>query len=544
MSLLSHFSVLHFKISSLEEGEVVDVNKLNPRTGAGAKIRTLPTRGPNVAIAKIYASGTLPIFATTQEALEKALPLVPKAMREKNQECLERLYQYFQGTTETHVVTSEDTSVSVASPKTEAGDVEITIPPAKARGRSAKPKAPVTSVPKSRAKASTSTVVAPEQVTTKVPTSVPKGAAKASTPTTASATKTLVNPVPKGLVKSSTPTTTVVNVNIPEQVVAKIPINPVSKGVATTSTTSTTTVVDVNVPEQVVTKVPVNPVPKGVTTTSTTSMTSTTSTTGVINVNVDAPEQVVTKIPTNPVPKGITKTPVTALGKAKALAKSATPSIIQSKTASTSVDTKTSTSVDAKPPLTPFGVPSKAPKGRARTKKVSEPVATQHEKIQSSEMMIVKGQTLEVILPGQILEEEDEEPYTHIDLDIFDFEKYPEDYQLLATYFTGLELYLRLACWIQYKHQYLHGREARIVQLMKKVNNSPDKRLALEEYCNIFVAYDMLCAWYVHFNPERATEEVITRVYDRYQHHTGELFHRLYNKYVDPEAKRVVLWFE
>jgi hypothetical protein len=55
-------------------------------------------------------------------------------------------------------------------------------------------------------------------------------------------------------------------------------------------------------------------------------------------------------------------------------------------------------------------------------------------------------------------------------VDIFDFEKYAEEYELMGNYFKDLELYLKTALLIDYKYNYLSkaNREVFEVSLNKK----------------------------------------------------------------------------
>lgn len=131
----------------------------------------------------------------------------------------------------------------------------------------------------------------------------------------------------------------------------------------------------------------------------------------------------------------------------------------------------------------------------------------------------------------------DEAKYTTID--VFDFPRYKKEYQAFSHYFADVELYLRLAIFLDYKYNYLRTMEERYT-----LDQSLSNKKALIDITDIFDTPKLLLLWYLHFNPEMANEETVNEVLDKYESHEDVLFNRLYKKYVNPNySGNKPLWF-
>lgn len=140
--------------------------------------------------------------------------------------------------------------------------------------------------------------------------------------------------------------------------------------------------------------------------------------------------------------------------------------------------------------------------------------------------------------------------------DIFDFEKYQEEYKVFSLFYGGLELYLRCAIFLDYKYNHLQEKDRKIVEfcISKKTGNilqvvkngnkkvgRPLKKGYLDEFTNVFETIHLFEAWYLHFDSNRV--EKIENTLDRYEQHTDVLWNRMYRKYVDEDWVYKPLWF-
>jgi hypothetical protein len=125
--------------------------------------------------------------------------------------------------------------------------------------------------------------------------------------------------------------------------------------------------------------------------------------------------------------------------------------------------------------------------------------------------------------------------------DIFAFENYPQDFGLFSQYFTGIELYLRLANWIQYKYEYL--REYEMEKLDNEVYRVTNIKKFLEDITGTFEPREILERWFKHFKPILNTTEKIDETLERYYLCEDVLFNKLYRTHVDNNWVYVPLWF-
>jgi hypothetical protein len=131
-------------------------------------------------------------------------------------------------------------------------------------------------------------------------------------------------------------------------------------------------------------------------------------------------------------------------------------------------------------------------------------------------------------------------------VDIFDFDTYQEEFDLLSDYFGGLELYLRTALLIDYKYNHLAPENRQVFDdALNKHKTYDNKKEFLENILDAFEPREMLAQWYRHFIPDKLREDpdVINRVAEKYQDKIDIAFNRMYKKRVDPDWELSPLWF-
>lgn len=142
-------------------------------------------------------------------------------------------------------------------------------------------------------------------------------------------------------------------------------------------------------------------------------------------------------------------------------------------------------------------------------------------------------------------------------VDIFDFEKFRDEYEVFSTFYEGLELYLRCAIFLDYKYNHLQEKDRKIVEFCiskrtghllqvvrtgKKKVGRPLMKSYLDDFTNVFETTHIFEAWYLHFDPSR-DEENIYGILDRYEQHSDVVLNKMYRKYVDKDWVYKPLWF-
>lgn len=117
-------------------------------------------------------------------------------------------------------------------------------------------------------------------------------------------------------------------------------------------------------------------------------------------------------------------------------------------------------------------------------------------------------------------------------VDIFDFDTYKKEFDLMSEYYDGLELYLRTALFIDYKYNHLNEENKNIVEdTLKKKKN---KKEYLESLFDVFEPIYLLTHWFNHFAPEKLDDpNHMQKLIDRYQGHIDGLFNKAYKNRVD-----------
>lgn len=131
------------------------------------------------------------------------------------------------------------------------------------------------------------------------------------------------------------------------------------------------------------------------------------------------------------------------------------------------------------------------------------------------------------------------------ELDVFDFVKYKNEYELFAMFYKGLELQIRAANFITYKYCWLkEEKDRRILENEIYTNKDGSNREAIKNYLdlmsNLTDNYQLLWSWYKHYNPSVMWN--VTNLYNKWNNHMSHFFNNLYIRYVDEDAERVDLW--
>lgn len=126
-------------------------------------------------------------------------------------------------------------------------------------------------------------------------------------------------------------------------------------------------------------------------------------------------------------------------------------------------------------------------------------------------------------------------------MDLFDFKKYSDIYQIFSRYFSGIELFLRTANMIDYTYDRSMTQGAS-QELLEELRTANAERL--ERLTDVINQQSMLLAWYSHYNAKNATEEYVDEILGEYFSCEDVMWNRLYKKYVDDTWKTdTKLWF-
>jgi len=142
-------------------------------------------------------------------------------------------------------------------------------------------------------------------------------------------------------------------------------------------------------------------------------------------------------------------------------------------------------------------------------------------------------------------------------VDIFDFVKYHEEYEILSRFYSDLELYLKTAIFLDYKYNYLREKDRsvldiRISEKSGKVLLVPAgsqrgkvlKQKYFDTFTNVFEPHHLLKAWYKHFAPEKLeNKNWLAATEEKYAGHEDVAFSKMYIIYVDPEYQPRSIWF-
>ena len=134
-------------------------------------------------------------------------------------------------------------------------------------------------------------------------------------------------------------------------------------------------------------------------------------------------------------------------------------------------------------------------------------------------------------------------------VDWFDFVTYKAEFDLLKKYYSGIELYLRTAVFIDYiSHLNDKEKETLLSEIKKKEGSSTASAKAyLNKILDMVDLNALVKKWYDHFNKEKGiTVKQVDELLLKYNSWESTLFNRLYKTYVDSThdtAKPIFLWF-
>lgn len=129
---------------------------------------------------------------------------------------------------------------------------------------------------------------------------------------------------------------------------------------------------------------------------------------------------------------------------------------------------------------------------------------------------------------------------------IFDFVKYKKEFEYMKTYFTGLELYLRTALFIDYKYNHMKKENRNVLEDQIKEKPKKKRKEYIELVLDAFEPLYLLTQWFHYFIPERLIQrpEHVFNVADKYKYHIDVMFNRMYKIRVDPDWDECAkLWF-
>lgn len=124
------------------------------------------------------------------------------------------------------------------------------------------------------------------------------------------------------------------------------------------------------------------------------------------------------------------------------------------------------------------------------------------------------------------------------DIDIFDFNKYSEVFNIMSKHYEGIELYLRTAIYIDYLYNY-NMSQTEVTTFIDELKTKTKEDI--NSVTDIFIMEDIVESWYKHFAQEKVDE--VDDILMRYINCESELFNRLYKKYVDVNWVNIRLWF-
>jgi hypothetical protein len=145
-------------------------------------------------------------------------------------------------------------------------------------------------------------------------------------------------------------------------------------------------------------------------------------------------------------------------------------------------------------------------------------------------------------------------------VDIFDFDTYKNEYEIFALFYSGLELYLRTAIFIDYKYNHLSEENRGIIRIViSKKTGRPLlvkrnekgvkygtvlKKKYFDNFTNVFEPEHLFTAWYIHFQPEKLEKEnYVSDTLERYAGYEDVAFNKMYRLYVDSDWVYQSIWF-
>lgn len=132
-------------------------------------------------------------------------------------------------------------------------------------------------------------------------------------------------------------------------------------------------------------------------------------------------------------------------------------------------------------------------------------------------------------------------------VDIFDTIQFKKEYEAFQVYYSGLELLLRFAIFIDKNNGVINIQKSKKTGKTLLVTGKKGRIIDkgwFDDASSTFEPRRLIELWYRHFNPKKERiEELIDKFMDRYTGYEDIIFNRLYRQYVDPGYKMKKLWF-
>lgn len=116
------------------------------------------------------------------------------------------------------------------------------------------------------------------------------------------------------------------------------------------------------------------------------------------------------------------------------------------------------------------------------------------------------------------------------EIDIFDFERFKDELKLFKKYFKDSELVFRLANYISYKYNWIKIEPLR-KKIEQKIKESKNPKKELEIITDTINLEEILMSFYKHYNKDKADEDYIEYILNKYNTCENVLLNKLYNKY-------------
>ena len=123
---------------------------------------------------------------------------------------------------------------------------------------------------------------------------------------------------------------------------------------------------------------------------------------------------------------------------------------------------------------------------------------------------------------------------------IFNFEKYKSEHELMKKYFSGLELMLRTALFIDYKYNHLPPDQNTIFE--QQIKKHKNKLKYISTVLDAFEPLYTVQQWFDFFADK--PEDFASKTVEKYKYHIDVMFNRMYKARFDPEwCETEKLWF-
>lgn len=128
---------------------------------------------------------------------------------------------------------------------------------------------------------------------------------------------------------------------------------------------------------------------------------------------------------------------------------------------------------------------------------------------------------------------------------IFDFETYKHEHNLMKPYFKDLELMLRTALFIDYKHNHLPPDQNTIFETQIEQKPKKQRKTYITTVLDAFEPRYLFTAWFQMFAPDKLERpNFVEDSMDKYKYHPAGMFNRMYKARFDSKWDDLTpLWF-